>query len=81
MNLADSLDSSMARTRLQHCKECGTFGLGSECNECGGPMESAAALKYSPEDSQGSRRRKRQDAGSDQWIESLPSPRKGGEEE
>jgi len=44
-------------------------------------MESSSALKYSPEDPQGARRRKRQEAGSDRWIESLPSPRKDGEEE
>tara|TARA_Y100000588_G_scaffold347579_1_gene396504 strand:- start:888 stop:1022 length:135 start_codon:yes stop_codon:yes gene_type:complete len=43
-------------------------------------MESAAALKYSPEDPQGARRRKRQDAGSKEWIESLPSPRKKRDE-
>ena len=41
-------------------------------------MESAAPLKYSPEDPQGARRRKRQNAGSEEWIESLPNP---GEEE
>ncbi len=39
-------------------------------------MESAASLKFSPEDPQGSRRRKRQDAGSDEWVKSLPTPRK-----
>ena len=39
-------------------------------------MESAASLKFSPEDPQGSRRRTRQDAGSDEWVKSLPSPRK-----
>ena len=37
-------------------------------------MESAASLKFSPEDPQGSRRRKRQDAGSDKWVKSLPTP-------
>ena len=36
-------------------------------------MEVVAPLKYSPEDSQGARRRKRLDAGSEEWIESLPS--------
>ncbi|MBI87882.1 MAG: hypothetical protein CMB67_02485 [Euryarchaeota archaeon] len=71
----------MARTRLQRCKECRAFGLGQECKACGGKMESSSALKYSPEDPQGARRRKRQEAGSDRWIESLPSPRKDGEEE
>ena len=39
-------------------------------------MESAASLKLSPEDPQGSRRRKRQDAGSEKWVKSLPTPRK-----
>ena len=39
-------------------------------------MESAASLKFSPEDPQGSRRRKRQDAGSEKWVKSLPTPRK-----
>tara|TARA_B100000686_G_C16799846_1_gene985138 strand:- start:2728 stop:2859 length:132 start_codon:yes stop_codon:yes gene_type:complete len=38
-------------------------------------MESAAALKFSPEDPQGARRRKRQDAGSEEWVDSLPSPK------
>ena len=70
----------MARTRLQRCNECKTFGLGSKCEKCGGRMESAAALKYSPEDPQGARRRKRQDAGSKEWVESLPSPRKKRDE-
>ena len=68
----------MARSKLQRCKECRSFGLGKQCNECGGKMESAAPLKYSPEDPQGARRRKRQNAGSEEWIESLPNP---GEEE
>ncbi|MAF19718.1 MAG: nucleolar RNA-binding Nop10p family protein [Candidatus Thalassarchaeaceae archaeon] len=66
----------MARTRLQRCIECREFGLGEKCKTCGGKMESAASLKFSPEDPQGSRRRKRQDAGSDKWVKSLPTPRK-----
>jgi len=66
----------MARTRLQRCKDCRGFGLGPKCKDCEGEMESAAALKFSPEDSQGARRRKRQDAGSDEWVKSLPSPKK-----
>jgi len=78
MNLIGGLILSMARTRLQRCKDCRSFGLGPECKECGGEMESAASLKYSPEDPQGARRRKRQDAGSDEWVESLPTPRKEG---
>jgi len=43
-------------------------------------MESAAPLKFSPEDPQGARRRKRQNAGSDEWVESLPSPQKEEED-
>ena len=39
-------------------------------------MEAVASLKFSPEDPQGARRRKRQDAGSKKWIKSLPSARK-----
>ena len=39
-------------------------------------MTSAAPMKYSPQDAQGARRRQREDAGSDEWIESLPTPRK-----
>ncbi|MED6345575.1 MAG: nucleolar RNA-binding Nop10p family protein [Candidatus Thermoplasmatota archaeon] len=66
----------MARSRLQRCPKCKSFGLGTKCGECGGKMESATALKFSPEDPQGARRRKRQDAGSEKWVKSLPSPRK-----
>jgi|TARA_B100001105_G_C21961850_1_gene261064 rRNA maturation protein Nop10 len=66
----------MARTKLQRCKECKAFGLGPECAECGGVMVAVAPLKYSPEDPQGARRRKRVDAGSDEWVESLPTSRK-----
>ena len=40
----------------------------------------AAPLKYSPQDAQGARRRQREDAGSDEWIESLPTPRKEEDE-
>ena len=39
-------------------------------------MEAVAPLKFSPEDPQGARRRKRVDAGSDEWVETLPSSRK-----
>jgi hypothetical protein len=38
-------------------------------------------LKFSPEDPQGARRRQRMNAGSDEWIEALPSPRKVFEDE
>lgn len=43
-------------------------------------MEAVAPLKFSPEDPQGARRRKRVDAGSKEWVDSLPSPRKSDEE-
>jgi len=43
-------------------------------------MASAAPLKFSPQDAQGARRRQREDAGSDKWIESLPTPRKEEDE-
>jgi|TARA_B110000495_G_C22506825_1_gene310456 hypothetical protein len=36
-------------------------------------MDVVAPLKYSPEDPQGNRRRQRLDAGSDEWVDSLPS--------
>ena len=49
--------------------------MGPECAECGGMMVAVAPLKYSPEDPQGARRRKRVDAGSDEWVESLPTAR------
>ena len=39
-------------------------------------MEVVAPLKYSPEDPQGNRRRKGLDAGSKEWIESLPTTKK-----
>ncbi len=38
-------------------------------------MVAVAPLKYSPEDPQGARRRQRVDAGSDEWVESLPTTR------
>ncbi|HJM13349.1 MAG TPA: nucleolar RNA-binding Nop10p family protein [Candidatus Thalassarchaeaceae archaeon] len=66
----------MARTRLQRCKGCGKYGLEGKCPECGGSMEAVAPLKFSPEDPQGARRRKRVDAGSDEWVKTLPSSRK-----
>ncbi len=70
----------MARTRLQRCTVCGEYGLVEECKKCGGKMASAAPLKFSPQDAQGARRRQREDAGSDKWIESLPTPRKEKDE-
>tara|TARA_B100000282_G_C31623091_1_gene440277 strand:- start:298 stop:429 length:132 start_codon:yes stop_codon:yes gene_type:complete len=42
-------------------------------------MVTSAPLKYSPEDPQGKRRREREDAGSDEWVESLPSPNEEAE--
>ena len=73
----------MVRTKLQRCNDCGEYGLGEICKTCNGKMEAVAPLKYSPEDPQGARRRQRVDAGSDKWVESLPTPRKvlEGEEE
>ena len=73
----------MVRTKLQRCKGGEEYGLGGICKQCGGVMETVAPLKYSPEDPQGTRRRQRVNAGSDEWIESLPTPRKAieGEEE
>ena len=43
-------------------------------------MEAVAPLKFSPEDPQGARRRKRVDEGSQEWVDTLPSPRKSDEE-
>ncbi len=73
----------MVRTKLQRCKDCEEYGLEDICKKCQGKMETVAPLKYSPEDQQGTRRRQRVDAGSDEWIEALPTPRKviEGEEE
>ena len=70
----------MARTRLQRCTVCGEYGLAEECKECRGKMTSAVPLKFSPQDAQGARRRQREDAGSDEWIEALPTPRKEEDE-
>ena len=70
----------MARTRLQRCTVCGEYGLAEECKECGGKLTSAVSLKFSPQDAQVARRRQREDAGSDEWIEALPTPRKEEEE-
>ena len=73
----------MVRTKLQRCIDCGEYGLGENCKSCNGKMVAVAPLKYTPEDPQGARRRQRVDAGSDKWVESLPTPRKviEGEEE
>ena len=63
----------MVRTKLKRCIKCRKFGLKDNCDDCGVAMEIVAPLKYSPEDSQGARRRKRLDARRKKWIESLPS--------
>ena len=70
----------MARTRLQRCTDCGEYGLGEECKDCGGKMTSVAPLKFSPQDAQGARRSQRETAGSDEWIEELPTPSKEEDE-
>ena len=71
----------MARSRLQKCQSCGQYGLGKECNECGGPMLAAAPIKFSPEDKQGERRRERKQVGSGTWSSTLPTLDPRGEEE
>ena len=71
----------MVRTRLQRCTACGEYGLGTRCSECGAGMVAVSPMKYSPEDPQGSRRRKRMDVGSEEWLESLPTARKVESEE
>ena len=71
----------MVRTKLQKCTECGEFGLDATCKKCDAETTTAAPLKFSPKDPQGARRRQRVNAGSDEWIEALPSPRKVFEDE
>tara|TARA_B100000676_G_scaffold121374_1_gene121023 strand:+ start:1852 stop:1989 length:138 start_codon:yes stop_codon:yes gene_type:complete len=44
-------------------------------------MAAVSPMKYSPEDPQGARRRKRLNVGSDQWLDSLPTTRKKEDEE
>ena len=67
---------------MQRCSSCGEYGLVTRCKECGGAMVAVSPMKYSPEDAQGARRRKRLDVGSEEWLASLPTPRDdGGEEE
>jgi hypothetical protein len=44
-------------------------------------MVAVSPMKYSPEDPQGARRRKRLDVGSKEWFASLPTPRVDGSEE
>jgi rRNA maturation protein Nop10 len=69
----------MVRSKLQYCKSCDLYGLGPDCDVCGKVMVTSAPLKYSPEDPQGKRRRERENAGSDEWVESLPSPNEEAE--
>ena len=69
----------MGRSKLQYCKSCDLYGLGPDCDVCGKVMVTSAPLKYSPEDPQGKRRRERENAGSDEWVESLPSPNEEAE--
>ncbi len=71
----------MVRSKLQHCEECNIYGLGPNCEKCGAMMSPPSPLKYSPEDPQGARRRQRQEAGSDEWVDSLPSAGKSAKEE
>ncbi len=71
----------MVRSKLKKCIPCNEYGLGDKCKECGENMEVVAPLKYSPEDPQGNRRRKRVNAGSVDWIDSLPSTKNNGEVE
>ena len=66
----------MARSKLKRCLSCNKYGLGTNCEIWGRMMEVVAPLKYSPEDPQGNRRRKRLDAGSKEWLESLPTTKK-----
>ena len=69
----------MVRSKLQYCKSCDLYGLGPDCDVCGKVMVTSAPLKYSPEDPQGKRRRERENAGSDEWVETLPSPNEEAE--
>ena len=69
----------MVRSKLQYCKSCDLYGLGPDCDVCGKVMVTSAPLKYSPEDPQGKRRRERENAGSDEWVESLTSPNEEAE--
>ena len=69
----------MVRSKLQYCKTCDLYGLGPDCDVCGKVMVTSAPLKYSPEDPQGKRRRERENAGSDEGVESLPSPNEEAE--
>ena len=55
--------------------------MATRCKKCGAAMVAVSPMKYSPEDPQGARRRKRLDVGSEEWLESLPTPRDNGSEE
>ncbi len=71
----------MVRTRLQRCSSCSEYGLATRCKKCGAAMVAVSPMKYSQEDPQGARRRKRLDVGSKEWLASLPTPRADGSEE
>jgi len=70
----------MARTRLQRCPACLSYGFSREC-ACGEMRVAVAPLRFSPEDPQGHRRRQREGWGSEEWVKNLPTPRKEGDEE
>ena len=63
------------------CTSCGEYGIEIRCGGCGAAMVAVSPLKYSPEDPQGARRRKRMNVGSDEWLDSLPTTRKKESEE
>ena len=62
----------MVRQKLQKCTECGTYGLATECKQCGERAQAAGPLKWSPEDRQAQRRRQLHNGGSKEWLESIP---------
>tara|TARA_B100001996_G_scaffold262143_1_gene204308 strand:+ start:192 stop:401 length:210 start_codon:yes stop_codon:yes gene_type:complete len=64
----------MARTRLQKCTACGSYGFSETCADCGGKAEAAGPMKFSPEDARANLRRKLKKVGTKEWIDSLPSP-------
>lgn len=72
---------AMARSKLKRCISCNKYGLETNCSVCGKLMEVVAPLKYSPEDPQGNRRRQRLNAGSKEWLDSLPTTKEGNLDE
>jgi rRNA maturation protein Nop10 len=69
----------MTRSRIQKCKDCGSYGLSTTCKKCGGIAQAAGPLKFSPQDPQAKRRREYENVIDPKWVENLPSPK--GEEE